>query len=358
LIQDDRASAAFSAWSAASALGIGLALIPGVFLSLRRILGWEDAPPRIYPASWFAIGLLLPLALGVGYLASRSGSLVVTLMLVPAVHLATSLIAAAAIVVLILRRGPEVSPSRASAAFTIGLTVIPFLAVLAEAAILIPAAMVGAAWLLNTPEGTELVRSLIALGSDPGAMDPRLLETWLQRPGVVASIFAFTAGVVPVVEELAKSSAVWPWLRRNLTPSHGFLIGALAGAAYGLFEALFLSQPGPEWAVTAVGRVGAALMHAATAGITGWGLTMGVKQARWGLAFASYGLSVAGHSVWNFAALAAGYEALAREAGTTALPTDGTVAIVSTLVLVALTLGAIVLLSWRKTAKPGPQPAP
>jgi len=172
---------------------------------------------------------------------------------------------------------------------------------------------------------------------------------------VVAAVFAFTAGVVPVIEELTKTAAVWPWLRRRLTPGEGFLLGALGGAGYGLFEALFLSQPGPEWAATAIGRVGATFMHAATAGITGWGFTGWARDRRWIRALMAYGVAVLGHAAWNLAALSAGYETILRQAeqGSGVGTWPPYMGIASVVVLVSLSLTAIVLILRRsRTSTP------
>jgi hypothetical protein len=131
----------------------------------------------------------------------------------------------------------------------------------------------------------------------------------------------------------------------------------LAGAGYGLFEALFLSQPGPEWSITAVGRIGAAFMHAATAGITSWGLMEWARERRWSRALAAYGVAVLGHALWNLAALSAGYEALLRETGPAGTQGEALsfLSVGSVVVLVALSLTAVALIARR--ARLGSEPS-
>ena len=130
----------------------------------------------------------------------------------------------------------------------------------------------------------------------------------------------------------------------------------LAGAGYGLFEALFLSQPGAEWSITAVGRIGAAFMHAATAGITSWGLMEWARERRWTRALTAYAVAVLGHAIWNMAALAAGYEALLRESG----PAGGQAEALSFLsagsvvVLIGLSLAAVALIARQVRSRVQP----
>jgi PrsW family intramembrane metalloprotease len=349
LIQNDMESAGFSAWTSASSMGVAIALLPGTFWAFQSVFGRPESPPRSYPSRWMLIALLLPLGLGIGHVAFQSGGRVGSIVIGPAAHVLTALTAAATVVALALRRGPALSASRATVSFTIGLTAIPFMAIMLEAIVLIPALVIGAAALISTPEGIGLVRSLVALGPDPGALSPELLTPWLQQPLVIAMVFAFTAGVVPAVEELAKTAAVWTSLRRGLPAGQAFLTGVMAGAGYGLFEALFLSQPGAEWSITAIGRIGAAFMHAATAGITSWGLMEWARERRWTRALAAYGVAVLGHALWNLAALSAGYEALLRETGPAGTQGEALsfLSVGSVVVLVALSLTAVALIARR-----------
>jgi hypothetical protein len=356
LIQNDIESAGFSAWTSASSMGVAIALLPGTYWAFRSVFGRPESPPRSYPSRLMLIALLLPLGLGIGHVAFQSGGRVGSIVIGPAAHVLTALTAAATVVALALRRGPELSANRATVSFTIGLTAIPFMAVMLEALVLIPLLVIGAAALLTTPEGIGLVRSLVALGPDPGGLTPEVLTPWLQQPLVIAFVFAFTAGVVPAVEELAKTAAVWTSLRRGLPAGQAFLTGVLAGAGYGLFEALFLSQPGAEWSITAVGRIGAAFMHAATAGITSWGLMEWARERRWTRALAAYAVAVLGHAIWNMAALAAGYEALLRESG----PAGGQAEALSFLstgsvvVLIGLSLAAVALIARQVRSRVQP----
>ncbi|HET7010404.1 MAG TPA: PrsW family glutamic-type intramembrane protease [Anaerolineales bacterium] len=346
LIRNDQNAIGFSSWSAASSIGFAVALLPGAYWAVRGMLGRPDPEARIFPRTWLLIALLLPLTLAIGHAAFRSEALAGQVVVGPLAHIGTSLIAAALVLGLILRGEGQLSLKDVSLFLTVGLTVIPLLAIVAEGMVLLPAGVLGAAWLVSTSEGLELIQTLMSAGADPTAISPALVAEWMQRPAIVAAVFAFTAGIVPPIEEVAKTAAVWPSMRRGLSPRRAFVVGALAGAGYGLFEALFLSQPGPEWLSTAIGRLGATFMHSATAGITSWGLMEWARDRRWMRALGAYAVSVLSHAIWNVAALSAGYEALVRETSAPAqAPAPTAITALSTAVLIGLSLASVFLLA-------------
>lgn len=348
LVQGDSESAGFAAWSAASSFGILLALLPGTFWALRGVLGRPDPAPVPLPAVWRVAWVLLPLGLLLGGLAFYQNGPALTLTVAPVAHIMTSLSVAVLLVGLATRRGPIVPAHQAAAAFSTGLTVIPFLAIIAEFGFLLPLVVTGGVLLVASREGSEMLRSLMASGGDPTALDPNTVAEWMARPAIVAGVYGFIAGIVPCVEEIAKTAAVWRFLRRGLSGAEAFLIGALAGAGYGLFESLFLSQPGPDWLGTAMGRVGASFMHAATAGITSWGLMEWARRRRWERALGTYAVAVLAHATWNAAALTTGYSELMRSTSSTSAAGLSPVGLAANLVLVALSLGAWAVLVLRR----------
>lgn len=355
LFQGDTESAQFAAWSGVSSLGILLALLPGTYWAVQSVLGRPEPPPGRFRRAWLGAGILLPLGLLVGSLAFRNGGLGLTLTLGSLGHLLTSLSACALLVAISLRRSPPVSGRRAAAAFTMGLTTIPLMAIVLEIAFLLPVSFIAGLWLIASREGSELLQSFISAGGDLTAINPALLAEWMQRPAVVAGVFAFTAGIVPCIEEIAKTAGVWRFLRRGISSGQAFLLGTLAGAGYGLFEALFLSQPGPDWTSTAVGRIGASFMHAATAGLTSWGLMEWARERRWGRALAAYAAAVLAHATWNAAALTTGFDELIRSSRASGATGLSTVGVLANLVLIGLSLGAFLLVArgGREPKEPG-----
>jgi hypothetical protein len=124
---------------------------------------------------------------------------------------------------------------------------------------------------------------------------------------------AYVVILVPLIEEAVKTMAVWPFLRRGLTPASAFIGGAIGGAAYGLFEALFLTQPGPAWATTMIARIGATVMHSFTAGLSSWGLAQAMGTRQWKRFGRAYLGAVLMHASWNGIALGISFGSIAYE---------------------------------------------
>ncbi len=128
----------------------------------------------------------------------------------------------------------------------------------------------------------------------------------LSQPVYISLVVAYLGIFVPIIEELIKAIGIVPLIWRRISSVEGFLGGALAGAGYGLFEALYLGQPGPGWAALMLARGGATMMHMLTAGLTGIGIAR-AKEAKSVMVFLRYYFSaVALHALWNFAAVMMG----------------------------------------------------
>jgi peroxiredoxin Q/BCP len=172
---------------------------------------------------------------------------------------------------------------------------------------------------------------------------------------VVAAVFAFVAGLVPLIEEAVKSLSV-ALMARRLDPASAFVGGAIGGAGYALFEALFLTQPDPSWLTTMVGRGGATMMHAFTAALTGWGISQVVHHRRWGRLALAYLTAVSMHALWNATAIGVGLLQLNGQLGTAQVP--GVVFAAEQggpILLTALSLVALVGLplgAWRLSRLP------
>jgi hypothetical protein len=133
-----------------------------------------------------------------------------------------------------------------------------------------------------------------------------LTSNLIEDPLIIVTIFAYVGIFVPLVEELVKTVAVWPLLRRGLKIGEAFICGALAGAGYALFEAFFLAQPGEEWALVMVARAGATLMHMFTTGVAAVGVARAYQTRSVSAALPYYFGAVSLHALWNFAALTLG----------------------------------------------------
>jgi hypothetical protein len=207
------------------------------------------------------------------------------------------------------------------------------------------AALLGWMWLVQPPEAAPL---LAQLGSET-LLDPGMLQQMseellplLQRPQVIAVLFAIIALIIPIIEELLKPLGVWVLNGRHLSPAEGFSAGMLCGAAFALLESLFsLSAALPsDWLYTVVGRAGTGLLHIFTAGLNGWALATTWKDGKYLRAGLTYLLTVALHGTWNFFAVLMGMNMIRAELPWLTLP-----AIASSAVWVLSALASLILLT-------------
>ena len=131
------------------------------------------------------------------------------------------------------------------------------------------------------------------------------VEPWVNNPLVFFIALLFFSGFTPVIEETAKSIAVWTVFDHLDSAAQGFIIGALSGAGFGLFESLLASAtPDSGWGATLMIRGGSTMMHIMTASLTGWGIAaLHTGQTSGGRAVGRilppYALAISLHSLWN-----------------------------------------------------------
>jgi RsiW-degrading membrane proteinase PrsW (M82 family) len=215
--------------------------------------------------------------------------------------------------------GPSLTLRRLWTQFLTGLWGMPLLAIILEVLALLPVGVIAIAGLASSVDLGRIFQPMLGQVPNPGTLTEDTAISLLLNPWVLASLFAFVAGIVPLIEEAVKSLAVLP-IARHLSPSEAFVGGALGGAGYALFEALFLTQPDPSWLTTMIGRGGATVMHAFTAAITCWGISQVVHRRRWGRLALAYLSSVTMHGAWNAAVIAMGIAQVNQEAGVFHIP--------------------------------------
>jgi hypothetical protein len=314
--------------------------LPGAYFGLTR-------PPRtplnqsgISPVGIATLLVSFGIVLLLGTWVLRNASFFVWLS--PVMHILAAGLPVLTSAMLILKRAEPFSQIRAWGSFLSGLWLAPLFALILEISLAIPLLIVlfiGSADTINTP---QLLESLSQSPGSPEILVYEQLNSVLKQPLVIAVTVGYLSLAVPIIEEVGKSLGTWMLVRRKLTPSLAFVGGTLSGAAYGLFEAFFLAQPGGEWASLMIARAGASLMHMFTAGLTGLGIYYGVRERRWGKFVLMYAAAIALHGVWNFAALGLGLEELAR---IVAEPVIGAgsrniITLVSTGALLSMTAGA------------------
>jgi hypothetical protein len=281
-------------------------LMPGAWLTLRRLQKGAETTEAPQPSHRFgkliylAALLVYPVLLILGTkVAARPG---LSPWVLPFVHILAASIPVYALSGMATHRLDSGSSLRRWSAFGMGLVLGPGLILIFELALIAILAIGLIIQIGSDPvQATDLV--LLAERLQYAQADPEtilsIIQPYLFQPLVLFGIAAFVAGLVPLIEESLKPIGVWLLVNRRLAPAEGFAMGVFSGAGYALFENLFITAPGSEWALISVGRIGTTAMHMFTAGITGFALVSAWQHNRFwrlGILFAG---AVLIHVAWN-----------------------------------------------------------
>lgn len=341
-------------WTVMGLLTVAGALGGSAYHAGRVLLGGRPGPPTRASPRWALPLVTYPVFLAAGYLAVNQG--VAPALLGPIGLLGTAVLPVIFVVGMVRSQGPPVTRLRSTGQFAVGLTWMPGAALAAEVALLVPLLVALAVWMASTVEGAALLGVMNEISpADPDAA-AELLAPAIRAPGIVLGMYAYIGLVVPAVEEAIKTMAVWPLLRRRISASEAFLGGALGGAGYALFEALFLTQPGEAWLVSTLARAGATLLHVFTAGLTSWGLVTALRIRRPLFLIGAYTASVAMHAAWNLSALTLGLASIPVDASSLGLVSAG-LSLAMLALLTMVSLGGL-LAVWAPLARSAPEVDP
>lgn len=324
-------------------------LLPSAWYALLVLIGRPAAAPgRLGEAARrlarpAVLVFLIFVVVVLGDLVSRSGApdwLGLPLLHVLAVGLPVLLLA-----YLGWRGLPTGSPQRAWGVFAGGLVLGPALTLVAELAAIV---VLGLCAILYISLRPDLAQELMALAEqmeqfrDAPDQALSLISPYISQPAVIFVLFAFTAGLVPLIEEFFKPIGVWLLAGRRLSPAEGFSAGVISGAGFALFENLAFTSTGADWTATVTLRMGTGLLHILTAGLTGWALALAWSHRRYLRLLLIFFCAVLLHSLWNGLALvtAASVLVLPNWLNGEALATQAGIGLVSiTLISFAILLG-------------------
>jgi RsiW-degrading membrane proteinase PrsW (M82 family) len=180
------------------------------------------------------------------------------------------------------------------------------LSIITEIMLVIVGLVVVAGYIGLHPELLAAIKHITDQITNASSIDTILtaIEPWLNNPLVFLLALLFFSGFTPVIEETAKSLAVWTVFDHLDSPAQGFVIGAFSGAGFGLFESLLASAtPDSSWGATLMIRGGSTMMHIMTASLTGWGIAFlhaGPTGARRIVrTLAMYAVAISMHGLWN-----------------------------------------------------------
>jgi hypothetical protein len=312
-VRGNQEAALTGEWSASATLTMAVLCLPAILYGGGSVFGRAVRPKGKPDRRWLYLTLLFPPSIVAGYLAYERG--LVAGLLGPVSHLLAAGLPVLAALVVLRRLGPDLPERRAWGQFLAGLWITPACALTLELITLIPLALALIIGIRSSIDFNAL--SELMVGPDPlsSPQYDSLLRGLILQPWVIILVLSYVALIVPVIEETLKSVAVWPFLRRGLSPVEAFLSGTLAGGGYAMFEAMFLTQPGQGWVETMLARVGATFVHVLTAGLSSWGLVQGFRYRKWMRCFFAALTAIAIHGLWNASAVGIGVSMVAEQAG-------------------------------------------
>lgn len=289
------------AWMSALAAALQA---PALVFGLARLLNWPLSQKERDPRRWLLLALAAwPLALAAGYGVNQLPGL--SLALLPPLQIAVVALPLAAFVLLGQMGLPRLTRQQNWGTVSFSLAITPLVTIAAEVVVggLLLVALV--VWLTSNPEAMEQIyragQRLSKSQMDPEALS-RIIAPFLKNPQIIIGALAFTAGLVPLLEELFKPLALWLLAGKRLTPAQGFSGGLLAGAMFALFESLGMlasAAGAQDWLTLVIGRTGTGLLHVVTTALVGWGLASAWQAGRYLRLGLAYLCAVLLHGIWN-----------------------------------------------------------
>jgi len=280
---------------------IGILMVPSAYYALMRILGKKSIDfmgvvEQLRPALWI---IVLPPVLAAGYFITESSGF--SLFLLPPLHVLAIAIPLFWMIYLAIRKLPTGSSQRIWGVFNAGIFIAPGLIIILELVAGLFLIIIASIYIIANPEMGEKLRGLMGELGKLGSQDQMLktLGPLLTNPFVISIILAFTAFMVPLIEELFKPIGVWLLFGRKISPAAGFVAGAISGGGYGLVESLLFNVNNQSWMTLVLARNGTAAIHLLTSAMMGWALVQLWQKKRVFRLLFVYVCAVIVHGTWN-----------------------------------------------------------
>ena len=239
----------------------------------------------------------------------------------------------------------------------LGMTLVPLVLFMLEVAVLLIIFFIIIAYIITQPELAfelqTLSQQIMLFGPESEAARD-LLSPFLTKPGIIIIVLAYTAILVPALEEIFKPLGVWLLAGKLESPAQGFALGALSGAGYALIETIGVSSQTGEWTSLLFSRIGTGLLHITTSALMGAAIVLAWRERRYLRLVGTYFLAVTLHGLWNTFAMLFTFSGLAELLGQPGLLSTLQPIIVITMSILAMGLFAILVLSNRKMRNLGP----
>ncbi len=282
--------------------GLGFAgtlMIPSIYYSGLRLFSKTSREKRAWTGSGW-LGFAIPGLIFFGYLSQSNPSW--GIFVLPLFHILTNGAAIFWLLYVVKRKLPEESAQRFWGVFGSGLTFAPLIALFVEFLILIFFGILLWVFIQSQPELKQdfliLLDHFQQSSITPGIFE-RTTSRLFETPGIAGGVFIYIAVLIPVVEELIKPVAIWLLPGRNLSPRDGFLLGAVSGAGYALFENLTIAAETEIWTFVMISRLGTAAIHMLTTALVGWGIASARTEKRYWRLVMAFVAAITLHGVWN-----------------------------------------------------------
>lgn len=284
----------------------GFLLLPSGWYAFLNLFGKAQPKGRfLKPVRWLPLAslllfVILPLVLLAGNWVAERGR--IAWFGLPFLHILAVVIPIFWLLAVGLNGLLPGSNQRAWGVFGAGVALGPVLIMSLELALLAGFMVMGILYISSQPALTDEMTNLAfrlryAVNNQEALL--RIVQPYLARPGIIASIFVYIALLVPLIEETIKPIGIWFLWKRKLSPADGFVAGLLSGAGYALFENLLLSSSDSHWLSLVLARVGTGAVHIFTASLVGWALASAWSQGRYLRLGFSFALAVMIHGAWN-----------------------------------------------------------
>lgn len=244
--------------------------------------------------------LIFPVLVIAGFIISRID--VLAWLLLPPIHIVVVGTPIYWLISMAIQKLPKFSPQRRWGTFASGLVLGPLLIMVFEFGALFLIVIGLGMIMAYRPDQMDYLISLAdRIQRAPQTLEnlTRIIAPFLSRPSVIFMLLAFTAVIVPLIEEALKPIGVWLLAGQRISPMEGFIAGCLSGSAYALFENLSFISNLDGWATLVIVRIGTSIMHIATSGLMGWGLALAWKRGQYLKLGLAYVTAVLFHGLWN-----------------------------------------------------------